>query len=1303
MQKLFLFLRYSLAFKIIAGLIAFYLLFAYFAVNPLAKKLIPWVVKEQLASNASIKQVTFDPFRLKLDAKGFTLRTKTDDALASFDRLIIDLESSGIFDWAWKFKTIAITTPDIKVSIAEDGKFNWAALQAKLNEDETEKSDGKLPRLIINHININKGHIQYSDASRDTPVHSDISPLDFTLNKISTLPKGDGEYLISATLPQQDGEVLWDGELSVNPLKSKGKLAFNHIDVSKTIALAKGLSLPFATTQGLVDLTANYDFSLIKPTPVNHDNNSKVDSKTVKPKPTKTITLDTVALTLNGLKGTVGKSRGVNAEAFKITVPKIDIQITEDTSVKFVGLNSQLENFTITQKDQVHNTAFNLPLLALNNIDFDLTEEHLGIESIVASDTSLKTIDDPQALFALPKLTVEAINFNLAKNYLSVNHILLNKGVFNAQMLDEGVKGWQQAFATQPPAVQNKSESIQDAGLVDQKPQQAAATLKNDGIITEDQATETTPSFAMDIEHVKLDHWNAHYKDNTFTHALDVDVADINIDLKVKFAEASGLVVNNMSSQINQLKTTSALQNKAVATLDKISLADATIDVMQQRIDIPSIVATGLKTAVVQKQGQPLNWQSIIKRKSTAKSQQAKQAQTTAPKPWSFFLKKLGFENTQVHIESDTAQEPLVLDIQNGTLRMRNITQNLKKPLPTTLALKVKQGGKLGIKGKLTPSPFKADMALNLSHFSLKPFTPLINEFALLTLNSGETSIKGRLAVKEGKTIATAFKGGLSIDNVSILEEENSAPFLAWQSINTKDIAYANTPNLLTIGTLSLDKPAGKFIIYEDKTTNISRILRNSNASKPSNVDMIQLNKKEDEKVTAHSGSALIKQAANMTNKASQNEAVNHRQVKRSTEKPSTGTEAFPMRIEKTRINDAELEFADLSLRLKFGTFIQQLSGVVNGISSNTANNTQVELNGQVDEYGSAKINGTFNPFDFANHTNMKLAFKNIEMNRLTPYSGQFAGRKINSGKMSVDLGYKINHNKLEGDNNFVINKLVLGEKVAGDDATNLPLDLAIAILEDNEGVIDLDLPVSGSLDDPKFSMSGIVWKAFTNIMTKIVTAPFKVLGSLFGGGDKDLEGVAFEAGSTSLQPPALETLKTVSEALAKRKGLTLRISPTYMQAKDTPALQASIMRANVAKALNTPIPEGQLADPIDVGNEATQAVLKTMHDKLTKRSFYKRMKDKLNDPEPGYYKLALEQLTAAIDVTEKDLNTLAVQRGEAVKQQLSTAGIDPARITLETAKASKEKGIKTTLAIGIKGGATKAKMPIKAEEASAL
>ena len=217
-------------------------------------------------------------------------------------------------------------------------------------------------------------------------------------------------------------------------------------------------------------------------------------------------------------------------------------------------------------------------------------------------------------------------------------------------------------------------------------------------------------------------------------------------------------------------------------------------------------------------------------------------------------------------------------------------------------------------------------------------------------------------------------------------------------------------------------------------------------------------------------------------------------------------------------------------------------------------------------------------------------------MTSLTPYTATFEGRKIQSGKLSLDLEYKLKQRQMRGENKIIMNKLTLGERVESPTAKNLPLDLAIAILEDSNGVIDLDLPVSGSLDDPKFSYGRIIWKAIGNILTKIVTAPFRALGKLFGGGGEKLEKVAFEAGEAGLTPPEKEKFKQIAQILGKRPGLSLTAHGAWSAEIDRPALKELRLRRAVAEKMGVKLAADEDPGPISTANPKARAGLEALY-----------------------------------------------------------------------------------------------------------
>lgn len=1203
--------------KIVLGLYAFYVLFSWLAVNPLAKQLVPWIAEKQLASQASVGQVRFNPFNLTAVVDDFKLNTLQGKPLASFAQLKVDLELSGIFNLAWKLKEIRLQAPQTVVAIQPNGQLNWDALIAKLNEDKSPPSDS-LPRVVITQLAIVDGQVLYEDAQRATPFKAQLTPINFELEGFSTLPQDRGDYLIAAKFADNGGTLKWKGNMGVNPVASKGEVALENIAVAGLSRIVKDSHLPFKLQQGKLQAYFGYDFTLPNDQP-------QLLLSTI------AVELNELALTLTTGKDNQTESTAIALEKFTAKLPQLTFSQQQQTQLTFDQLNVAGQQFQIQHGEQ---TLLKVPSIALQNIALDL-----------------------------------------AKQQANIAQIQLSQGAITAKRSLDGRVDWQTAFAP--------SSKVADAPEVTAK----------EATPTEPKVTNTENAsnpFAVNIAAVQLQDWTLSVEDQTFNQPLSLNVQDIDIGFGVNNASGQW-TVQQLQTQLNAITLKSAAYQKPVATLNQIALTQGDIGIDQQKVDIQSIVFSGLNTEVIQPKQGALNWLTLLESKAQQASPPQANSGKQAATPWSVNLGKLALDQSRVHIEDQTPNKPLQLDIEKIGLEVRNVSLDLSKPLPVKASFAIKQGGRFETQGSVTPEPFKGALNLKLKDAAFKPFAPYINQFAKLELGSGSASINGKLTMQQQKTFGLNFNGGVSVKQLALNEEATQAPFLTWQLLASDDVSLSLSPNRLHLGALKLQQPTGKFIIYEDRTTNISRILRSSDTPPVIESPISAAPTSKPTTNNLPSGNSLT-QAALSSVKASADKP----QATLPTVNNSPYEETFPVNIETTRIQDAELEFADLSLTPQFGTKMHSLSGVINSISTNPQATAQLELDGKVDEFGAAKIRGSLQPFQATQFTDVKLAFTNLEMNKLTPYSGKFAGRRIDSGKLSVDLEYKIKQRQLAGENKFVINKLVLGERVESKDAADLPLDLAIAILEDSDGVIDLDLPISGSLDDPQFSYGSIVWKAIKNVLTKIVTAPFRALGKLFGGSGENLDAIIFEAGQTKLSPPEQEKIKSMSQALGKRLGLALSIAPSYDASLDKRALQELALRRKVADEMGITTEAGQQPGPIDLTNPKVQKAIDSLHDDLTNKGLLKRLKEKFETPEAGHYEAAQEKLTQSIEVKESELTQLAQQRGEAIRNALTASGIDAQRIRINKPVAqktgdSKTKSIPTKLSLEVSKGLAKA------------
>jgi hypothetical protein len=310
-----------------------------------------------------------------------------------------------------------------------------------------------------------------------------------------------------------------------------------------------------------------------------------------------------------------------------------------------------------------------------------------------------------------------------------------------------------------------------------------------------------------------------------------------------------------------------------------------------------------------------------------------------------------------------------------------------------------------------------------------------------------------------------------------------------------------------------------------------------------------------------------------------------------------------------------------------------------------------------VNEYGSAKINGELQPFDYRKQSTVNMQFRNIDTKSLTPYTAKIAGRKIESGSMSLDLDYKINNSQLNGSNNIVLQSLVLGERVESPDAIDLPLDMAISLLQDDEGRIDIDVPISGDLSNPEFQLDTVIQKAIGNLIGGIVTAPFKFIGQLFGGSGEDLKDISFEAGSDAISLPEAENLKTLSQALVKRPSLTLTVTGAYDTRLDTLAIARQQLITELANSVGHDITPLNFSDPelqVEIKRLARDRLdNKTLESLQDTYSIDNKSADQTKPNEVDYFRDMFDRMQKAIVIPAEQLEVLAKSRARVIIDKL--------------------------------------------------
>ncbi|HEX7972315.1 MAG TPA: DUF748 domain-containing protein, partial [Thiobacillus sp.] len=799
------------------------------------------------------------------------------------------------------------------------------------------------------------------------------------------------------------------------------------------------------------------------------------------------------------------------------------------------------------------------------------------------------------------------------------------------------------------------------------------------------RAAEPMAPWKIGVREIKLADWASRFTDQGFATPLVVTAEGFGLTaaLTGEVGARTTIDVGPVNAALGPVRVQSGSQQ--VAELQHAALVNAGMKLAENRLDIEALELNGARTTVTLDKKKNLNWADILKKSPGAPVAAPAKTDTAKVSPMDVQLARLSLNDLEVDVVDQSFTKAVRLDVLKGFVTLKDLSLDLNKAVPLEAGFELKQGGRLDASGTLVPGQASGQLDVKLTGLSLRPFAPYVNQFARLNLNSGAVSTRGKLTFAQAKSgMKLDYGGGLAVDDLAITEEETEEAFLGWKKLSTHSLRASLAPNRLHIGELAALNPFGKVIIFEDKSINLQRILRTPAPAKTA------------QKTTAAARPKHPAQAA-----------------------------AFPLSIDRLRIVGANAEFADLSLTPQFGTHMHDLGGVVTGLSTDPATTAQVELDGKVDEFGSARIRGSIQPFRATDFTDLKLTFRNLEMTNLTPYSGKFAGRKIDSGKLSVDLEYKVKQRQLAGQNKFIVNKLKLGERVDSPDALHLPLDLAIALLEDSNGVIDLDLPVSGSLDDPQFSYGKIIWKAIVNVLTKLVTAPFRALGKLLGISSEKLEAINFDPGSSALLPPEQEKLKILVEALAKRPALTLTVEPGYDPKADRHALQELTMRREAVAVAGIKLAPGEAPGPVDVNNYMIQTWLEDRYAESAGKEDYKKLRASFQDknagaaarvmeselverlgrhfktrdtgPASAFHAELLERLTRQVKIGDEALVKLGQERGQAMRDALLKLGLDSARVSIAAPaqQAAKEKLIGSKMSLG--AGTKSATAPVPA------
>lgn len=602
---------------------------------------------------------------------------------------------------------------------------------------------------------------------------------------------------------------------------------------------------------------------------------------------------------------------------------------------------------------------------------------------------------------------------------------------------------------------------------------------------------------------------------------LEDGVLNFSTDYKLNLAKETELNLTNVSASIAPFAI-KAPDGRPLARLERLDVSETSIDLAKQQVIVGKIRSNKLETWAAREADGQLDWQKLFASQPSkpAAAPESATAPATADspkpeavapsKPWQVLLKDVQLRNYQVHLADRQVKPAVALELGPLNVDVQDFDSLNQSPFTLKIDTGLGKQGKIQASGQVNLNPVSAKLKVDTKDIDLRVAQSYISPFIRLELRSGMLGSNLDVNLKSTEPLALQITGRAQVDQLHTLDTLKTRDFLKWQRLVVEGLNYQHG-NSLSIDKINLLQPYVRFMINDDRTTNVDDL--------------------------------LIPQPADSGAKSTTKSSA-------SNEKP------LGIRIGQIAINDGSANFADFSLTPNFATAIQQLNGQIGTIDSRQAKPASVDIKGKVDRYAPVTIKGSVNPFDPMAALDIATSFKRVELTTLTPYSGKFAGFRIRKGRLNLDLHYIITKGQLKAENKVVVEQLQLGEKVDSADAVDLPIRLAIALLKDTDGKISIELPVTGDLNNPQFSVMPIVWQTLRNLVVRAATAPFKFIGGLVtGGGSEDLGNVSFAAGSSALSKDAESALNSLSKALKERPALRLEIEGTAAASSDGPFL----------------------------------------------------------------------------------------------------------------------------------------------------
>ncbi|MFM0035287.1 DUF748 domain-containing protein [Paraburkholderia strydomiana] len=1242
--------------RILIGLLIFLVLFGllgFFAAPPLIRHVAEQQLSKQLDRPATIGRIALNPYTLRLEADRVHIGERGGAGdFVDIERLIVKPSWSSLFRGAPIVDEVQLDSPRFHIVRYDAQRFNFTDLIEKF-ASQPAKPDSKPTLFSVSNIRLENGQITFDDKLLGATHVIDQWKLGIPF--IATLPSKTDIFVEPLLRARIDGSPLAiDGKTKpfAASRESQVSLRFDGLDVPRLMSYVP-TKLPVIVQSGKLSTDLKLNFVMSNDAP-----SLRVAG---------TVDMNDVDVRDQG-KAPFFAARAVHVAAATLE-PLKSLYHFDEIRIDAPSASLARDKDGVLSVERMFAPAPAAPHAAAS-----------------ASASGTEAVAQQPAASAPAAASGAKTNTNTAEKPvpldLSIKRFVLNDGTVNVH--DEA--------ASRPVDVglQKLAVTLNDFSTLANAP--AHYTLNTDfkagagSLAAEGNLglAAKTASAKLDLKSLKLPQLQPYLDTATAAQVMDGALSvTTNIDTNWSKSPAAVMVADTQLD-LQSLKLAARGDKQPVVSLAQGSVVVKRVDLSARTADVTSVATTGLAIDAQRLKDGSINLASLAGPHETAQQRTAvhaaKKAHAEGP-VWHYKIGELTLKDASANFTDYTTPQPVKLSVTPLQLKVQQISDDLSRPLPVDLQATLNKKGTLGVKGDVTATPLKVAVKVNANRLDAAAFEPYFGGKLNAVIASALLNANGDLVLTQEKSLKANYHGDMALVDVRMLDKATSDPFAGWGSLALSNLKadYDEHGTVVDAGRVTFTKFYGRVLLNAQGKLNLSDVVAHEDGAAQS----LTRDKSGAEPVNLTPPAASAVAAASAPVQASSaTPAV-----------PATVTAATPpqspvkLHFGQLVLQQGRVTYTDNFIKPNFTANLVGIQGTVGAFGTQSSTPAPVDIAAKLAANGPLSIRGTVNPLIAKPALDLTASAHDIELTNLTPYSSKYAGYPITKGKLNVDLHYKLDNDQLNADNHLFIDQLTFGDHIDNDTATKLPVRLAISLLKNSRGEIDVNLPVSGSLSNPEFSVGGLIWHAVLNLLQKAVTAPFSLIANAFGGSGEELGYVEFEPGSAKLSDDDTKKLDTIVKALADKTSVRMDLIGRVDPAVDEPALRTQYVERLVKQQkIKDVVGNGESVDLSTVTIDPKE------YDKYLTKA-YKAADFKKPRNFVGLTKSVPDDdmksaLAANAPIDEASLRQLAQQRAQSVQQYLD-GKIDSSRVFIVAPKLNadgiKDKGATTRVDFGLK------------------